>query len=201
MQRGASYMRNLLLFFLSILFVVEVQAAAPITTNYTLDPLHSYVLWRINHFGFSNPSGKWMTQGTLVLDERQPNNSHVNVTVNVANITTGVPALDKHLQGPLFFNVEKFPTATFVSNKVEVTSKNTAKITGLLTIRGVTKPLILDATLNKMGINPINNLETAGFSATTSLRRSDFGINTLLPDLSDNVQLQIEIEANKAKNS
>jgi polyisoprenoid-binding protein YceI len=201
MQRGTNYMINLLLFFLSIFFAVVVQAETSNTINYTLDPLHSYVLWRINHFGFSNPSGKWMAQGTLVLDERQPNNSHVNVTINVADITTGIPALDKHLQGPLFFYVEKFPTATFVSNKVVVTRKNTAKITGLLTIRGVTKPLILDATLNKMGINPINNLETAGFSATTSLKRSDFGINTLLPDLGDNVQLQIEVEANKAKNS
>ncbi len=180
----------LILFFS---FVFPAQSA----DIYTLDPMHSYALWHINHFGFSNPSGKWMATGTLTLDKANPQNSKVNVTIHVANIITGIPELDTHLKGKLFFDVEQFPTATFISDKVTVTGKDTAKVHGMLTVHGISKPITLNVKLNKAGINPISNKMTAGFTATTELKRSDFGITTLLPGLADEVKLEIEAEGIK----
>lgn len=183
-------------FLMLISFCYGAYAANAET--YTLDPNHSYVLWRINHFGFSNPSGKWMlAEGTVTLDQAKPQDSKVNVVIQVANVVTGIPELDEHLKGHLFFDAAKFPTATFVSDKVTITGSNTAKVHGILTMHGISKPVTLDVKLNKMGVNPISNKEAAGFSATTTLKRSDFGINTLLPGLADDVKINIEAEAYK----
>ncbi|MAU40165.1 MAG: polyisoprenoid-binding protein [Kordiimonas sp.] len=165
--------------------------------TYTLDPMHTAVTWHINHFGFSNPSGKFMNaDGVVVLDQENPAASKVNITIPVAAIDSGVPKLDEHLKSKDFFDVEAFPTASFVSTKVEVTGENTAIVHGNLTLHGVTKPVDLDVKLNKLGENMMNK-ETAGFSATAMIKRSDFGIVMYLPALSDDVRLDIEVEANK----
>ncbi len=164
-------------------------------TTYTLDPNHTYVLWHINHFGFSNPSGKWMAQGTLVFDKNHPQNSQVTATVNIADGVTGIPALDKHMQTDTFFDVAKFPTATFVSDKVKVTGKNTADVMGRLTLHGVTKPLTFHVILNKIGISLVTNQPTIGFSGTATLNRSDYGISAYAPGLGTEVPLEIEAEA------
>lgn len=178
-----------------LLYFLFINVAWAAEESYTLDPLHSYVLWHIDHFGFSYPSGKWMASGTLLLDQANPQNSKVNATIKVTDITTGVPELDKHLREPLFFDVAKYPTATFISNKVDVTGKDTALVYGTLTLHGVSKPVILNVKLNKLGQNPINNKMGAGFSASSKIKRSDFGITTLLPGLGDDVTLDIEAEA------
>jgi len=179
---------------LSFFFTCIAYAA----DTYTIDPNHSYVLWHISHFDFSYPSGKWMvTEGTLSLDKDKPQNSKVNVLIHVNDMITGIPELDKHLKEPLFFDTEKYPQATFVSDKVMLTGKDSAKVHGILTVHGVSKPIILNVKLNKMGISPITNKETVGFTATTNLKRSDFGISTLLPGLGDEVQINIEAEAFK----
>ena len=166
--------------------------------TYQVDNNNSYVMWHINHFGFSNQSGKWMVaKGTLILDKQKPQQSKVSVEIHVGDIITGIPELDKHLKSKLFFDVAKFPIATFVSNKITLTGRDTAKAQGMLTVRGVAKPVILDVKLHKMGVNPINNKESVGFAAHTILKRSDFGITTLLPGLGDEVIIDIEIEAYK----
>jgi polyisoprenoid-binding protein YceI len=165
--------------------------------KYTLDPTHTNITWSANHFGFSNPSGKFSkVEGTLTLDEAKPEASKVNVTITPASVITGVEKLDEHLRTDAFFDVAKFPTATFVSDKVDVTGKGTAKITGNLTLHGVSKPVVLDVTLNKIGENPISKKKTAGFSASTTILRSDFGINYALPGVSDEVKIKIEAEVN-----
>lgn len=178
-------------------FIVSFATTAQATETYKFDPSHSYVAWHINHFGFSNPTGKWMPEGVLILDMKQPQNSKVSATIHVSDLITGIDELNKHLTGKSFFDVAKYPTATFVSNKVTITGKETAKIHGMLTVHGVTKPIVLNVKLNKIGVNPISNKESVGFSATTVLKRSDFGIDTLLPGISDNVQINIETEAYK----
>ena len=172
------------------------KATAPET--FTLDPGHTYVLWHINHFGFSNPSGKWLANGTLILDETHPQNSKVDVTIQTDSIDTGIPKLDEHLKSKAFFDVDKYPTATFVSDKVTLAGKNQAKVHGMLTIHGVTKPVILDVTLNKVGVNPITSKKTAGFTAKGKIKRSDFDMTTLLPGLGDDVRLDIEAEGEVA---
>lgn len=180
---------------LSVMLALPILAhAAP--ENYTLDTSHTNLVWSINHFGFSNPSGKFTkVEGSLVLDEAAPATSKLNVTVSPANILTGIDKLDEHLKSKDFFDVAQFPTATFASTKVELTGKETAKVTGDLTLHGVTKPIVLDVKLNKIGTNMMGK-KTAGFSATATLKRSDFGIVTYLPNLGDTVGLSIESEAN-----
>lgn len=178
-------------------FLPSVQAAETLI----IDNQHSYVLWQIEHLGFSTQAGKWYVNGTLILDKDKPENSKVDATIKIADIVTGLPELDKHLMGALFFDVAKFPTAHFVSNKVEVTGKDTAKIEGILTLHGVSKPVTLDVKLNKVGQNPIYDRMTAGFTGTTVIKRSDFGINGFLPQVGDDVKLDIAVEAyvNQAK--
>ena len=154
------------------------------------------MLWHVSHFGFSSPSGKWLANGTLILDETKPQNSKVDVTIQMDSLSTGIEKLDKHLKSKDFFDASQFPTATFVSNKVSVTGKKTAKVYGTLTVHGVSKPVVLDVTLNKMGVGPISNKKTVGFTAKTELKRSDFGVKAYLPGLSDLVKINIEAEAN-----
>ena len=192
MKFTKSVLAIITLFFLSF----SIQAAETLT----LDPMHTYVLWRISHFGFSTQSGKWyINDGTLVLDKEKPDNSKVNVTIQVANMVTGIPELDKHLREKLFFNTDQFPTATFVSNKVVVSKDNSAKVYGTLTLHGISKPVVLAVKLNKNGISPITNKMTYGFAATATIKRSDFGINTLAPGLGDEVKINIEAEASEPK--
>ncbi len=167
------------------------------TMQWTLDPQHTYVIWKINHLGFSSQIGKWYANGQLILDEQKPQNSKVSATIQLTNLITGIPELDKHLKSPLFFDVEKYPTATFVSDKVTPINKNSASVHGLLTIHGVSKPITLQVTLNKVGKNPINDKLTAGFTGKTVLKRSEFNMMTLLPDLSDEVSIEIGAEAYK----
>jgi polyisoprenoid-binding protein YceI len=188
------HIKNIFNTFIGIsIFLFSFSAQA--SEKYTLDPQHTAVVWNISHLGFSTPSGKFMAGGTLELDEAKPQNSKVNVVIQMAGLVTGLEELDKHLKGKLFFDTTQFPTATFVSDKVVMGNKKTAKIYGILTLHGVSKPITLDVTFNKTGVNPINNKKTVGFSATAQLKRSDFEINTLLPDVGDEVKLNIQAEA------
>lgn len=167
---------------------------------YTLDPMHSYVEWHISHFGFSTPSGKWWANGTIDLDKAKPENSKVNITIDLTNMVTGIPKLSEHLSSPDFFDVAKYPTATFVSTKVTPEGKTNAKVYGILTLKGVSKPVVLNVKLNKMDLSPITNKPTVGFTATTEIKRSDFGMTAYSPGLGDNIKLDIEVEANNANN-
>jgi polyisoprenoid-binding protein YceI len=165
--------------------------------TYILDPGHTYVLWHVNHFGFSNLSGKWMAKGTLTLDKDDPAKSKVDAIIKVGDIVTGIPELDKHLKQAMFFDVAQYPIATFISNKVTVMPDNTAKVDGILTVHGISKPIILNVKLNKNDVNPINNKMSAGFSASAMIKRSDFGIKGVLPGVADEVNIEIEAEAQK----
>lgn len=185
--------RNSLLAATFIFLSGTTQAAEE---TYTLDSNHTNIDWRINHFGFSNPSGKFTkAEGTLVLDEKDPAKSKLSVTVSPANVMSGIEQLDEHLKGDKFFDVAKFPTTTFESTTVKLISKDTADVTGNLTLHGVTKSIVLHVHLNKIAMNMMNK-KTAGFSATTHFKRSDFGMTTYVPNLGDDVQLTIESEAN-----
>ncbi len=165
--------------------------------NYVLDPNHTNVIWSANHFGFSNVLGKFTkVEGKLTLDEDKPENSKVNVVVTTSSLITGIDKFDTHLKSDAFLDVGKFPVATFQSNKVEIIAVGkSAKVYGNLTLHGVTKPLVLVVNLNKIGTSPISNKKVAGFSAATTIKRSEFGINFALPGVADFVNLIIESEA------
>ena len=164
--------------------------------TYKLDAAHTAITWHIDHFGFSKPSGKFMNvEGSVTLDQDNPANSHVEVTIPVAKVNTGVPELDEHLIGPDFFDAAQFPTATFKSTHVTITGEHSADVTGDLTLHGVTKPVTLQVKLNRMAENMFKK-QTAGFTASTTLKRSDFGMTTYLPNLGDEITIEIESEAN-----
>lgn len=177
-------------------FFIVVSFAAP--EKYVFDPTHTYVVWRVNHFGFSHPSGKWLADGTLMADEEKPEDSKLNVKIKLADIVTGIPKFDQHLKSKDFFDVAKFPTATFVSTEIKKTGTDTAEIHGMLTLHGVTKPIVLNVKLNKVDVSPMTQNKTAGFSATALLKRSDFGLDKYAPGVSDEVEVNIEAEAQKA---
>jgi polyisoprenoid-binding protein YceI len=191
-------MKKWLIFCVASLFFFSFPLFAADT--YQLDSNHTFVVWQVSHFGFSNPSGKWYASGTIVLDKNNPKNSKVTVNINMNDLVTGIPRWDEHLKGPEFFNVEKFPTATFVSDQVTLIGKESAKIKGLLTFHGVTKPVVLDVKLNKINVSPVTNKETAGFSASTVIKRSQFGMTSYTPGISDDVKLTIEAEGTKEPN-
>lgn len=184
--------------FLSALILsFSLASSANAADTYKLDPSHTNVVWFANHFGFSNPSGKFTNvEGTLTLDEQNPSQSKVEVVVKIDSLITGVEKLDAHLKSDNFFNVEKFTTAKFISTKVTQTARNIAKVDGNLTLLGVTKPITLNVRLNKIGISPVTQKKTAGFSVIGSIKRSDFGMNFGIPGISDEVKLNIESEAN-----
>ena len=164
--------------------------------TYKLDPLHTAVLWHISHMGFSTPSGKFMNvEGTLVLDRENPAASKVNVTIPITKVDSGVPHLDEHLQTKDFFDSATYPTATYTSSSVNLTGKDTAIVHGTLTMRGVSKPVDLKVKLNKLGVN-FSKVPTVGFTASATIKRTDFGMGFFVPMLGDEVQLEIESEAN-----
>lgn len=186
-------LRNLL-FSTALLATLATPVMAADT--YKLDPMHTAVVFHVNHFGFSNPSGKFMNvAGTVVLDQQNPAASKVNVTIPIAALDTDVPMLDDKLKSKDFFDAAAYPTATFASTKVDVTGKDTAIVHGMLTLHGVSKPVDLNVRFNKLGENFMKQ-PTAGFSAVALIKRSDFGINSFLPAVGDDVHLDIESEAN-----
>ena len=177
----------------STLFIAAPSLAAD---SYKLDPSHTAIVWQVSHFGFSSPSGKFMNvDGSVLLDESKPENSSVNVTIKTVDVVTGVAKLDTHLKTKDFFDTDAFPTATFVSTKVTKTGKDTAKVEGNFTLLAVTKPIVLDVKLNKIAPNMMK-VKTAGFTASTQIKRSDFGMNSYLPGVGDEVKINIESEAN-----
>lgn len=163
--------------------------------EFTFDKSHTNIFWGVSHAGFSNFIGEFRAfDGTLMLDEREPEKSSLEVTIDTASARSDNDMLDGKLKGGDFFNTEKFPDATFKSTKITKTGDKTAKIDGNLTLLGVTKPVTLDVTLHKIGLDKWQNKHKAGFSATTTIKRSDFGMNYLIPDVGDEVTITIETE-------
>ena len=192
-------MKKLKLFLLTLIaLTISNRISFAEMLKYNTEPNHTSVLWVANHFGFSEVSGKFTdVSGVINFDEAKPEKSSVEVTININSINTGIAKLDAHLKSADFFDAQKFATAKFVSKKITVTGKNTAKIAGDLTVRGITKNVVLDAVFNKSGINPINQKPSIGFSAKTTVNRSDFGIKYALPAIADKIDLNIQVEANR----
>ncbi|MGH8227606.1 MAG: YceI family protein [Steroidobacteraceae bacterium] len=170
--------------------------------RYMLDPGHTQVHIWWNHFGFSNPGASFDIQkGTLVWDASHPQDSSVTVTIPVASVNTQVPALDARFKVE-FFDAAKYPTITFRSTKVQrVGESDHYLVTGNLTVHGVTKPVTLHATLNRVGEQPMEHVPAIGFDATGTLDRSAFGLKEYVPEVSDLVHIRITAEGIDAKAS
>ncbi|MGV6847162.1 MAG: YceI family protein [Marinibacterium sp.] len=182
----------------TILGTATPGLAAPET--YTLDPGHSQIVFSYNHLGFSTNWGMFSGfDGEIQFDSDDPAASSVTVSFPVRSMLTGWEERFNHFMSPDFFDADEDEMVIFSSTGIEVTGDTTAKITGDLTLNGVTKPVVLDATLNQMGTHPMAQKPWAGFSATTTLVRSDYGLGQFAPFVSDEVPVQISIEAMKAE--
>jgi polyisoprenoid-binding protein YceI len=192
-------MRALKYLALAGLLGVAISAqAAPVT--YKLDPGHTMVRFSWNHFGYSNPTADFgLGEGTVVFDEQNPAKSSVDVTLPLASLDTHVPALDKHLKEADFFDADKYPTVTFKSTKVQPLGGHKFNVTGDLTVHGVTKTVVLAATLNKVGPHPMTKAQSIGFDATASIKRSDFGVGAYVPKVSDEISIRITTEGSVPK--
>lgn len=167
------------------------DATRVLAGRYKVDTNHTQVVFSVDHMGISPLSGAiGASGGFLDLDPARPSTAKVTVTFDVAAMSTTVPNFTKHLLSADFFDVAKFPTATFTSTAVQA-SGDGAKITGNLTIKGITKPVTLDAKFYGAGVNPMGKKLNVGFTATTSIKRSDFGLGYALPVVPDPVELRI----------
>ncbi|MFQ5562089.1 MAG: YceI family protein [Parvularculaceae bacterium] len=164
--------------------------------TFEIDGGHTHVMFKFERFGLSYVIGGFTdVAGELTLDKDAPENSSVNATVQIASFSSGNPNRDAHAVGPRWLNAEQSPAMTFTSTSVELTGEETAIVTGDLTLHGVTRPLSLDVALHNFGNDPSTKREAAGFSATGSLNRQDFGITTAQGFISDEVEITIEVLA------
>ncbi|HEX8414207.1 MAG TPA: YceI family protein [Sphingomicrobium sp.] len=166
--------------------------AAVVTAGvYNVDPNHTQVFWTVDHLGITPLSGGFgASGGSLQIDPAKPSAAKVTVTFNIAGISTTAVPFTRHLLSPDLFDAAKHPTATFSSTSVVATGPR-AKVTGNLTLRGITKPVVLDMRFYGAGTNPRSKKLGVGFSGTGTIKRSDFGLSYGLPSVGDDVKLQI----------
>ena len=173
--------------------------------SYKFEPDHTSVTFTYPHFGLSHPSGKIMgAAGTLTLDWDNPVNCTVDVSLDMTTLTTALPVFDAMLKGKDYFDVADFPAATFKSTSIELvpadpastdpTAKE-ARVTGDMTIHGVTQTVVLDVVFNKKAFNPALFKTGVGFSATAHLSRKAFGLSHYEPFVGDDIDIDIEAEA------
>lgn len=172
--------------------------------TYKLDKTHAGVTFRIDHLGFSSFMGRFEDMdGTVTLNPTDLSKSGVVFSLETDSVDTNVDKLDDHLEAADFFDAAKFKAITFTSTKVEVTGTNAegksiGKVHGMLSLRGVTKPVALDVVFNGHGQSPFGGGDRIGFDGTTTIKRSDFGMGSMVPMVGDNVQIQFAVEFTKA---
>jgi polyisoprenoid-binding protein YceI len=187
-------LRFALLAALLALLLPARAAAAP--ERYRLDPAHCQVLFFVDHLGFSMQMGRFPgVEGTVIFDPEDWASAAVEAKIDAASLYLGDAAWEKKMRSDEFFDVERFPTLRYVSERVEPTGAKTARVHGALTLRGVTRPVVLDLTVNRVGRNSFNLKHTAGFSARSTIRRSEFGMTRLKAAVGDEVEIRLEIEA------
>jgi polyisoprenoid-binding protein YceI len=197
---------------ISSLGALSVQAQAPKIERaydkqpageYILDRAHASVIWRVSHLGLSNYSARFdKMDGKLNFTPATITQSNVEFSIDAASVNTGLAPFDKKLAGDVYFSAEKNPKITFKSNKIEPSADGKFRMTGDLTLRGVTKPATWDVTFNGGLYNSFAQAHAIGFSAKTTLKRSQFGMTELVPVVGDDVEVLVEVEfLNRAANT
>ena len=183
---------------LTVLICAAISApvfAAPET--YIIDSSHTFPSFEISHLGFSKHRGRFNnTSGQIVIDSAAKSGA-IEVKIDTASVDTGGEKLETHLRAEDFFNVEKFPTMTFKSNKLNFDGDNLVAAQGELTLLGISKPVTLNIASFKCGNHPVNKKAMCGAEATATIKRSDFGMKYGVPAVGDEVKLAIQVEAYK----
>ena len=185
--------------FLATVLVLAASAATAQTSTWVPDPAHSEVDFTILHMSLSNVHGRFGNiKGSIVVNDADATKSTVNMTIDVTTVDTGQSARDSDLKGANFFDVAQFPTATFVSTSVAKTSSGLT-VSGNLTLHGVTKPVVLEVDGPTGPMPGLDRKTHAGYSATTTVDRTAFGIGTRYPAamLGDQIQLNVELDVAK----
>jgi polyisoprenoid-binding protein YceI len=167
--------------------------------HFTIDPLHTFPNFTVNHLGFSTMHGRFgKTEGTITMDKEAKTGS-VEVTIDASSINTGYDKRDDDLLAPGFLDAVEFPDITYKSTKVTLNDDTSGgTVDGNLTIKGVTKPVTLTVDAIHCGINPMDPKKQqyrCGFNATAKIMRSDFNVKAGLPLIGDELNLSFEVEA------
>jgi len=172
-----------------------LMSSTAFAEDYTVDPRHTFPSFEVNHMGLSTQRGRFdSTSGNIKLDSAAKTGT-VFIEIDARSVNTGLAELEKHLKGEDFFNVEKHPKITFRSGKVEFEGDRPRAVYGELTLLGVTKPVTLSIASFNCRIHPMNKRYVCGVDASTSIRRSEFGMTYAIPTVSDEVKLFLQIEA------
>lgn len=181
-------------FFMLVAFPLTAGAQDKVR-HYVFDKDHTNIIWFAGHKGYSKSMGQFMDySGDIVIDKANPAASSMTVVIKTGSIMTGLAKFDAHLKSPDFFNVGKYPTATFKSTKVTLDGENKAVVEGNFTMLGKTNPVTLKVKLNKMDMDYGAADTRAGFSAKTTLKRSLWGMKMYVPFVSDDIKIIIEAE-------
>jgi polyisoprenoid-binding protein YceI len=173
-------------------FAQSVKWTTVSAGTYQADPNHTQAVFSVSHFGFTPFYGIFAgNSGTLRLDPAQLGDSKLDLSFSVDSLLTTVPILTQELKGEQWFDATKFRTATFVATKIVRTGDASARVTGDLTLHGVTKSEVFAVHLVGAGVNPLSKAYTVGFEATGTIKRGDFGIKAYLPAVGDEVTLRI----------
>jgi len=181
--------------FLAFAATLLLAASAAAQESWKLDPAHSSAQFSVRHLGISTVRGAFTkVSGSAQFDEANPGKSSVQATIDAASVDTRVEMRDKDLRSPNFLDVEKYPTITFQSKKVEAAGQGKLKVTGDLTIHGVTKEVLLDVDGPSAAMkDPWGNMRR-GASATTKISRKDFGVNGAPMAVGDDITVTLDIE-------
>jgi len=183
----------------SAALLLAAQFAAAETSTWKSDPAHTEVDFTIKHLALTNVHGRFgHVDATIAYDDKDISKSTVSATIDMTGINTGEAARDNHLKTDSFFDVSKYTTAKFVSTSVAKGGSGLL-VAGNLTIKGVTKPVTLDVSGPTAPVTGMDKKPHVGFSATTTIHRSDFGIGTSFPEsvLGEDVKIEIDLDAAK----
>jgi polyisoprenoid-binding protein YceI len=182
---------------LSILAAVLALGTAPVSAapeTYEVDLSHSFAMFRIKHLNVGYAYGRFNDfAGTFVVDEANPAASSVELTIQVKSVDTNNEKRDQHLRSPDFFSANQFPTMVFKSTAVSKSGEGAYEVKGNLTLHGVTKPVTLAMRKTGKGDDPWGN-HRIGFEGTTSIKRSDFGMNKMMEAVADQVWITVAVE-------
>jgi polyisoprenoid-binding protein YceI len=182
---------------IAIALASTVSVSAFAADSYTIDARHTFPGFEVSHLGFSIQRGRFNTSsGKITLDSAAKSGS-IDVTIDASSIDTGLAELEKHLQGEDFFDTAKYPTITFTSKKLKFDGDKLVGADGDFTLHGVTKPVSLKLDHFKCAPHPMNKKPTCGANATTTIKRSEFGIVKYVPAVGDDVKIAIQVEAIK----
>lgn len=184
----------------TLVLLAALAAAATVqaqSATYKIEPTHTFVTWEAKHLGISTSRGRFDKKDGSITIDPAAKTGRVEVNIDMASINTGVAPFDGHLKSKDFFNVEQFPTASFVGDKIEFDGSKVKSVSGTLTLLGKSNPVTLTAEGFGCLPHPRLKVEVCGGDFSTTLQRSLWGMSYGVPGIPDNIRLLIQVEALK----